>query len=96
MKQHSFNIWAILGLSFLVAFFCYKYYQTKEEKKILESLLKRSAYSIDRDNSNIHKDLREILDYKFNSDSVHSEKRHFDSFITKMNIVDSNELLNNF
>jgi hypothetical protein len=95
LKSNSYYIFLISTLS--IALLVSIYFNLNSPKKELElrRLLAKSAYSIDRDNSDIKEDLSMVLNYedclKAKPTLLHT-KKHFDSLETALKTTDSTEL----
>ena len=95
MQQKLLYYLTFLTLIILLALTSYKYFQSKKREKELSILLEKSAYSVDRDNSYIHDDLKLILNNEYLAKGrpyLPLQKKIFDSLVSSLKTSDSNQL----
>jgi hypothetical protein len=95
LKKNTYYTFLISTLSIALLVSIYVNLNSPKKELELRRLLAKSAYSIDRDNSDIKEDLSMVLNYedylKAKPTLLHT-KKHFDSLETVLKTTDSTEL----
>ena len=98
MNRNRYYIFSLGLLAIALAISVFNNLRSKTKEKELRNLLFKSAYSIDRDNGNIHSDLGLILnddDLAKSSPYIQITRKNFDSLKIALTTKDSTELARN-